>query len=82
MGTEAVRSLNLTRSLPRTRAAARPPAVAVLLPVAAVVAVGAVPPAQSSDASLDTLEVGGDSLDLDPRIRMTYTLDVYGETNT
>ena len=78
-GTEAVRSLNLTLSLSRTRAAARPPVVAVLLPVAEE-AVGAVPPAQSSDASLDTLEVEEDSLDLDPDTD-TYAVNAYGETS-
>ena len=41
---------------------------------------GGDPPAQSSDASLDTLEVGGDSLDLDPDTD-TYTRDAYGETS-
>ena len=35
-------------------------------------------PAQSSDASLNTLEIGGDSLDLDPDTD-TYTRDAYGE---
>ena len=39
---------------------------------------GGGPPAQSSDASLDTLEIGGDSLDLDPDTD-TYTRDAYGE---
>ena len=37
-------------------------------------------PAQSSDASLDTLEVGEDSLDLDPDTG-TYTVNAYGETS-
>ncbi len=37
-------------------------------------------PAQSSDASLDTLEVGEDSLDLDPDTH-TYTVNAYGETS-
>ena len=41
---------------------------------------GSGPPAQSSDASLDTLEVGEDSLDPDPDTD-TYTLDAYGETS-
>ena len=59
--------------------------MAVLLPVAvaeeAVVpaTAGAVPP-QSSDASLNTLEVGGDSLDLEPDTD-TYTVNAYGETS-
>ena len=38
------------------------------------------PPAQSSDASLDTLEVGEDSLDLEPQ-KDDYTRDTYGETS-
>ena len=41
---------------------------------------GGGPPAQSSDASLDTLEVGGKSFDLDPDTD-TYTLDAYGKTS-
>ena len=35
-------------------------------------------PAQSSDASLDTLEIGEDSLDLEPQ-KDDYTRDAYGE---
>ena len=41
---------------------------------------GGSPPAQSSDASLDTLEVEGDFLDLDPDTD-TYTVNAYGETS-
>ena len=37
-------------------------------------------PAQSSDASLDTLEVGGDSLDPDPDTD-NYPVNAYGETS-
>ena len=41
---------------------------------------GGSPPAQSSDASLNTLEVGGESLDLDPDTD-TYAVNAYGETS-
>ena len=41
---------------------------------------GGGPPTQSSDASLDTLEVGGESLDLDPDTD-TYAVNAYGETS-